>query len=63
MRHSHLKSFAQKQCAEGVSVGSVHLRQPVLTASGTAGHSTELNQYVANWCNGGEVIIRYSVAW
>ena len=45
MRHSHLKSFAQKQCAEGVSVGSVHLRQPVLTASGTAGHSTELNHY------------------
>ena len=45
MRHSHLKSFAQKQCAEGVSVGSVHLRQPVLTASGTAGHSSELNHY------------------
>ena len=45
MRHSHLKSFAQKQCAECVSVGSVHLRQPVLTASGTAGHSTELNHY------------------
>ena len=45
MRHSHLKSFAQKQCAEGVSVGSVRLRQPVLTASGTAGHSTELNHY------------------
>jgi dihydroorotate dehydrogenase (NAD+) catalytic subunit len=45
MRHSHLKSFAQKQCAEGVSIGSVHLRQPVLTASGTAGHSTELNHY------------------
>ena len=45
MRHSHLKSFTQKQCAEGVSVGSVHLRQPVLTASGTAGHSTELNHY------------------
>ena len=45
MRHSHLKSFAQKQCAEGVSVGSVHLRQPVLTASGTAGHSTELNHF------------------
>ena len=45
MRHSHLKSFAQKQCAEGLSVGSVHLRQPVLTASGTAGHSTELNHY------------------
>ena len=45
MRHSHLKSFAQKQCAEGVSIGSIHLRQPVLTASGTAGHSTELNHY------------------
>ena len=45
MRHSHLKSFTQKQCAEGVSVGSVHLRQPVLTASGTAGHSSELNHY------------------
>ncbi|NDG65613.1 MAG: hypothetical protein EBY23_01595 [Actinobacteria bacterium] len=45
MRHSHLKSFAQKQCADGVSIGSVRLRQPVLTASGTAGHSTELNHY------------------
>lgn len=45
MRHSHLKSFAQKQCADGVSIGSVHLRQPVLTASGTAGHCVELNYY------------------
>ena len=45
MRHSHLKSFAQKQCVDGVSIGSVHLSQPVLTASGTAGHCVELNQY------------------
>jgi len=45
MRHSHLKSFARKQCADGVSIGSVHLHQPVLTASGTAGHCVELNHY------------------
>ena len=45
MRHSHLKSFAQKQCVDGVSIGSVHLSQPVLTASGTAGHCVELNRY------------------
>ena len=45
MRHSHLKSFAKKQCVNGVSIGSVHLSQPVLTASGTAGHCVELNRY------------------
>ncbi len=45
MRHSHLKSFAQKQCVDGVAIGSVHLSQPVLTASGTAGHCVELNRY------------------
>jgi len=45
MRHSHLKSFAKKQCVDGVSIGSVHLSQPVLTASGTAGHCVELNRY------------------
>lgn len=45
MRHSHLKSFAKKQCVDGVSIGSVHLSQPVLTASGTAGHCVELNSY------------------
>jgi dihydroorotate dehydrogenase (NAD+) catalytic subunit len=47
MRHSHLKSFAKKQCVNGVSIGSVHLSQPVLTASGTAGHCVELNRYFA----------------
>jgi dihydroorotate dehydrogenase (NAD+) catalytic subunit len=47
MRHSHLKSFAKKQCVDGVSIGSVHLSQPVLTASGTAGHCVELNRYFA----------------
>ena len=45
MRHSHLKSFAKKQCVDGVSIGSVHLSQPVLTASGPAGHCVELNRY------------------
>jgi len=45
MRNSHLKSFAKKQCVNGVSIGSVHLSQPVLTASGTAGHCVELNRY------------------
>lgn len=45
MRHSHVKSFAKKQCVDGVSIGSVHLSQPVLTASGTAGHCVELNRY------------------
>jgi len=45
MRHSHLKSFAKKQCVNGVSIGSVHLSQPVLTASGTTGHCVELNRY------------------
>jgi dihydroorotate dehydrogenase (NAD+) catalytic subunit len=45
MRHRRLRSASRTALADGVSIGSVHLHQPVLTASGTAGHGVELNSF------------------
>ena len=42
MRQSRLRPFV----SEGVRVGSVELSQPVMTASGTAGHADELAPYM-----------------
>lgn len=45
MRHRRLRSAWRGALVAGVDVGSVHLAQPVLTASGTAGHGVELNSF------------------
>jgi len=45
MKHRRLRSFARQSMCDGVGVGSVHLSQPILTASGTAGHGVELGKY------------------
>ena len=45
MRHKRLRSAFSGALVAGVDVGSVHLHQPVLTASGTAGHGVELNSF------------------
>ena len=56
MRLRRSRSVAALVVAGGVEVGSVALRQPVLTASGTAGHADEFQEYMDLGELGGVVV-------
>ena len=53
---ARIRSAASDEARLGTSVGSVRLRNPVLAASGTAGHGAELQAYVDLAQLGGVVV-------
>jgi dihydroorotate dehydrogenase (NAD+) catalytic subunit len=64
MRLRRVRSLRSSAVTAGVVVGSVAIREPVLTASGTAGHAAEFQEYM-NLSELGGVVVKslYKEQW